>query len=551
MLKPGRIIAVLLCLGTLAAAPAMAADPLRITKPVKATPDDLVPTRTYSAPYLAVDPTDELNVVGGFVDMRTRRCGLVRSTNGGQTWKRLDASPSPRSYPFCFHTSGGVTESPLAFGREGTLYYGLVGWDTQDGGARGNHSVLLARSTNLGDTWTTTIVRDARGKTDADIENNRPVSSVAVDRTGDQDVVYVAWRGNWPNAKPDRASRPLVAVSTDGGRTFSEPFDAAAAFFESPAVRAEVLNRVPPTPAPASPAPAAEPPPVTSFGGGNPHVAVDDKGTLYVLWVQATPNSLTPRPDNPLYLSRSTDRGKTFTVTEVGPASNWYGGPILRWSPEGGSQGSLHVVYEDKLGQTQGDRDIFYRRSVDGGKTWTEARILHDDDPSLLIGQFIPSFSVAPNGRLDVAWWDFRNDPGSYVNDVYYAYSTDNGRTWAKNIRVTDRSINRRIGPWSNNFDMRQPPGIGSTNAFALIGWDDTREGDPVGQAQDIFTSAVQFREVGAGTSRAVQYALAGIVGLLVVGLILLGVALAGRRRSGGPPPAPETVPDRQPVGVS
>ncbi len=44
-------------------------------------------------------------------------------------------------------------------------------------------------------------------------------------------------------------------------------------------------------------------------------------------------------------------------------------------------------------------------------------------------------------------------------------------------------------------------------------------------------------------------FAVAGVVGLLVVGLILLGVALAGRRRS-GPPPAPETVRDRHPVGV-
>ncbi|HEX2064414.1 MAG TPA: sialidase family protein, partial [Acidimicrobiales bacterium] len=493
------------------------------------------------------------------VDMRARRCGVVRSTDGGQTWDRPDASPSPASFPFCFHTSGGVTQTPLAFGRDGTLYYGLVGWDTQDGGARGNHSVLLARSTNLGESWATTIVRDARGKTDAEVENNRPVASVAVDtKSGDKDIVYVAWRGNWPSAKPDRASRPMVAVSTDGGRSFSEPLDAAADFYESPAVRGEAMKRVPPTPQPgpeaattASPAAeSAEVPPPTTFGGGNPQVAVDDKGALYVLWVQATPFSLTPRPEHPMYISRSTDRGRSFTVTEVSPASNWYGGPILRWSNKGGPDGSLHVVYEDKLGQTQGDRDIFYRRSVDGGKTWTDPRILHDDDPKLLIGQFIPNFAVAPNGRLDVAWWDFRDDPGTYLNDVYYTYSTDNGETWSDNIRVTDRSINRRIGPWSNNFDMRQPPGIAPTDAFALLAWDDTRDGEPVGQAQDIYAAAVQFREVGGGVSRTIQYLLAGVAGLLVVGLVLLGVALAGRRRSGPPPPATEFPRDRQPVGV-
>lgn len=531
-----------------------AAEPLRITKAVRGTTDDPVPTRTYSSPYLAVDPAEPLNVVAAFVDMRTRRCGLLRSTNGGESWKRLDASPQPSTYPFCFHTSGGVTQTPLAFGRDHTLYYGLVGWDTQDGGNRGNHSVLLARSTDLGDSWTTAIVRDARGKQGQDVENNRPVASIAVDTTSSEDdIVYVSWRGNWPNAEPPRASRPMVAVSTDGGRTFSPPFDAAAAFFEHPGAVQEALGRVPPT-AQAPPSPPvstpASPPTPASLGGGNPQVAVDDQGTLYVLWVQATASSITDRPDNPLYLSRSTDRGRTFTVTEVGPPSNWYGGPILQWSRTGGRQGSLHVVYEDKVGQTQGDRDIFYRRSLDGGKTWSAARILHDDDPKQLIGQFIPGLSVAPNGRLDVAWWDFRNDPGVYVNDVYYTYSTDNGTTWSRNIRVTDHSINRRIGPWSNNFDVRQPPGIGSTDAYALLGWDDTRNGDPVGQGQDVYTAAIQHGAVAGGVSKTVKYALAGTVGLLAVGLLLLGSALANRRRQGRPPPATETTRDREPAGV-
>ncbi len=212
----------------------------------------------------------------------------------------------------------------------------------------------------------------------------------------------------------------------------------------------------------------------------------------------------------------------------------------------------MHVVYEDKPGQTQGDRDIFYRRSLDAGKTWSAPRFLHDDDPKLLIGQFIPNLRVASDGRLDAAWWDFRNDPGTYVNDVYYTSSTDNGATWTKNVRVTDRSINRKIGTWSNNFDMRQPPGIASTDAFALLAWDDTRHGDAIGQAQDVYAAAVQYRQVAGGAPKTVKYLLAGIVGLLVVGLILLGVALAGRRRrGGGPPPAMDTSPDRRPVGVS
>lgn len=538
----GRLMVLAMAFVLGAPAAALAADPMRITAPVQVTEGDLVPTRTYSSPYVAIDPQTPLNAVASFVDMGARRCGLMRSTDGGQSWVQLDSSPSLPSYPFCFHTSGGVTQTPLAFGRNGTLYYASSAWDTRDGGSRRNISVALARSDDLGDTWETTLVRNTRGFEGDQIENNRPVSGVAVDTSGATDVVYVAWRANYPIVQPSLPSEPMIAVSTDGGRTFSEPINATADFFEDETVIADEIEFVEKN--------AEKPPekPITSamFGGGNPSLAVADDGTVYVLWVQAVPFSVSPRPDAPMYLSKSTDRGATWTISEVSPPSNWYGGPILRWSPEGGPEGSLHVIYEDKIDQTQGDRDIHYRRSTDGGATWSDYTILHDDDPGQLIGQFIPNLSVARNGRLDAVWWDFRNDPGTYQNDVYYTYSTDNGVTWSRNIRVTDRSINRKIGPWSNNFDMRQPPGVASTDDYALFAWDDTRNGDPVGQAQDIFSSAVQFSVLEGGTSNAVKYVLAGVIGLVAVGIVLLVLVMATRRRA-GPPPETESVRERAP----
>ncbi|MCA1674754.1 MAG: BNR repeat-containing protein [Actinobacteria bacterium] len=165
---------------------------------------------------------------------------------------------------------------------------------------------------------------------------------------------------------------------------------------------------------------------------------------------------------------------------------------------------------------------------------------------------------MAPNGRVDVTWWDTRDDPGVYGNDVYYAASDDNGKTWSKNIRVTDRTIDRRIGVWGFNFDMSSPPGLASTDEFALLAWDDTRNADPTkpdsvalgGGLQDIYTSAIQYEAVGGGASRTAQYALAGVVGLLVVGLALTVVALAARRRDGTPPPTIREASDQESAGV-
>ncbi|MDP1803631.1 MAG: sialidase family protein, partial [Acidimicrobiales bacterium] len=212
-----------------------------------------------------------------------------------------------------------------------------------------------------------------------------------------------------------------------------------------------------------------------------------------------------------------------------------------------------------------GYADVGYIRSTDGGATWSEPRSIADDDPNNMQGKFLPILSAAPNGRLDAAWWDTRDDPGIRSNDVYYAYSEDDGQTWSKNIRVSDQTIDRRYGVYGNNFDQNAPPALTSTNQFAFLGWDDTRHStgedgqvrleSPVGDqgigagVQDMYVAGVQFEEIGAGTSRTAQIVLAGVVGLLAVGLILLGVGMLGRRGDGSQTPA--TARGKTEAGVS
>ena len=48
-------------------------EPLRITRPFNVTNDDTAPTRTYSAPVLAVDPENPLHIVAAGAEMRSRR----------------------------------------------------------------------------------------------------------------------------------------------------------------------------------------------------------------------------------------------------------------------------------------------------------------------------------------------------------------------------------------------------------------------------------------------------------------------------------------------
>ncbi len=548
------------------------------TQPVHTTKGDEDPLRTYSGPFMAVDPANSNNIVASFAELRVRRCGLMRSTDGGQTWRKLESAPAPTSYPYCNANNSNIYQAPMAFGRNSTLYYGFTGWDVQDravGTNNGNVSILLARSTDLGDTWETTIVRNARGNDGERIEHNRPVGNVAVDtKSGGDDIVYISWQYSTPGVSAPNANpiRPVVAVSTDGGRTFGEPVDISAPAWENEANRQRAIESATATTLAAGATTttiarpegsrAANPNQAANFGGRNPAVTVDNKGNAYALWFNTGAN-LQPGVATGQWVSKSTDRGRTWTATEVAPMHPSTGGVgRIAWSPEGGRDGTVHIVSQGTLmerneWQIAATSDVIYKQSTDGGRTWSPPRVINDDNPADMHGQFIPMISVAPNGRLDVAWWDTRSDPGIRGNDVYYAYSNDNGATWSKNVRITDRTIDRKLGVWGNNFDMNSPPGLASTNAFAVFGWDDTRNSDPLspanagfgGGVQDIYVSALQFEVVGGGTSNAVRIALAAVVGLLVVGLVLLAVALSQRRRTGAPSRR-EAVTGKEPAGV-
>jgi hypothetical protein len=216
--------------------------------------------------------------------------------------------------------------------------------------------------------------------------------------------------------------------------------------------------------------------------------------------------------------------------------------PTFRWVPEGGPNGTLHVVYEDRQARPLGPRDIFYTRSTDGGATWSAPKLVNDDDPQKRFTHVNPNMSVAPDGRIDMVWWDFRDGAGLYATDVYYTYSYDNGQTWSRNFRVTEKSINRRVGTWSNNFDYRAPPAVLSLQESALIGWDDTALGDEVSNTQDLMLAHVQLVELPGGTS-ALPYVIAAVLGLAAGGLVLLVIATRSRGRQ--PRAQVEPAPDK------
>ena len=562
--KSAKRLAALAAAGAMLAAhgAAIAADePLRITKPVNATKQDLSPGRTYSPPGFAVHPDNPKIIVGGFIEFRARQCGLVRSTDGGETWRILDSNPAINTQPYCQAANSNIFHAPVEWGRDGTLYLATHAWDET---TRTQTSIILARSEDMGDNWTTVFARDARTTSDADQENNRPVTGLWVDReSGSEDTVYVLYRRAYTNRTSPNAfpQHPMVAVSRDGGRTFEEPVSALGNPYASEQVRQQGLTSLTTattapgatTTVPPEGSAAANPAKLENFGASSNGQGLvgDEDGNLYVTYLSEIANvSGAPRA---LVVSKSTDQGRTWQGVLARPFSYENAqNPRIAWSPGGGSQGTLHVVWEWRHpGELNTYADVGYIRSTDGGQAWSETRRLADDDQSKLFGKYLPNIQVAPNGRVDAVWWDLRDDPGIRGMDVYYAYSEDDGVTWSKNYRITDQTIDRRFGVWGNNFDQNSPPSLASVNEYAVIAWDDTRlsRGEagvvapesPIdvqgigGGVQDIFVSQIQFEALGGGASKATKAILAGVIGLLAVGLILSLVAWSSKRNSGAP----------------
>ncbi len=110
--------------------------------------------------------------------------------------------------------------------------------------------------------------------------------------------------------------------------------------------------------------------------------------------------------------------------------------------------------------------------------------------------QALPRLAVDAQGNLVAIWYDLRRDTpgGPPLLDVYGSTSTDLGRTWSANYRVTDVSFAADGGPFED-AGGNLTPFLGDSLALATAGgfvyaaWTDTRNGN-----QDIYFARYLLR---------------------------------------------------------
>ena len=150
-----------------------------------------------------------------------------------------------------------------------------------------------------------------------------------------------------------------------------------------------------------------------------------------------------------IYYKRSTNAGLSW-----GPDARLTNNTAYSEYPSVSVSGSVvHVVWEDTR---DGNSEIYYKRSTDGGSSWeADTRLTNDPLESKL-----PSVS-ASGSIVHVVWNDYRD-----VNyEIYYKCSTDGGASWGADTRLT------------NNTAYSEYPSISVAGSAVHVVWNDFRDG--------------------------------------------------------------------------
>jgi hypothetical protein len=324
-------------------------------------------------------------------------------------------------------------------------------------------------SFNAGHTWSRRVI----GATAGD-----PLGEICCD----QQLAWDRFGNLWMTYLVNTNGDVLVALSTDGGRSFTKVEDLQTRFGDQPSIAAGSnsvwvsFTASPGTQIQAFGAPVSgldrfgsftAPENVPSPGGNGDYgdTAVGPDGQVMVTYQNATngqggadiytavdPDGLGPGGfATPTLVAHSHVGG--FDYIPAQPDRSIDAEANLAWDRSGGAHnGRAYLVWTQETPNESDNTDILLQHSDDNGATWSPAVKLNDDrtrnsqyDPSIALDQ--------SSGDLALSWYDTRNDLGNggsgdtngVPNDDFQIWATDStndGATFAPNFRVSRGTSN-------------------------------------------------------------------------------------------------------------
>lgn len=468
--------------------------------PVNAGAQNAADLSAHNSPTIARNPRNEANlVIADRIDSPRYSCALNVSFDGGASYTQTPIPAPAGEEPKCYAPDA-------AFGSDGTLY---LSYSTLRGRANAPNAVWLSRSTDGGRTLTQPVRVLGRLTFQARlvVDPNRRGSLYMTYLKASEVGLY----------KFTETGNPIRAVrSEDGGSTWSDPVQVNDAGRE---------RAIAPSP------------------------AVGPRGELYTLYLDLGEDSLDyegahrgrggpPYPGRwKLVLARSRDRGRTWSESEIRddivPSERFiaFTPPFPSIAVDQDS-GRVYAGFHDSR---QGDPDVLVWSLGSGENQWEGPTRVNDTPRGDNTSQYLPKLSTAPDGRLDVLYYDRRADRSNRMNEVSFQYSLDDGKKFSKRIRLSDRGFDSRVGFGSERGlpDLGSRLGLISTDDRALGVWTDTRAGTRANGKQDLAERFVAFNDPPRLSDALEALLRYGGVALAIVGLLLLLAWVVGQRGGG------------------
>lgn len=313
----------------------------------------------------------------------------------------------------------------------------------------GNYEIYYKKSTNAGSTWTATKrLTWTSGPTWA--------TAIAVDLS---DRIHVVWE----NAGPGNYEA-YYKKSTDGGETWSTTRRLTWMSGESRGAKTAVdsAGHLHVTWCDDTPGDYEIYHKKSTDGGVHwtsakrltwttgfsawPDIAASPTGDIHIVWSDDASGT------EQIYYKRSSDGGESWSPLKK---LTWVSSDLEGQDIVAGTSSCLHLIWR---GNAPGNYEIYYKRNKDGGETWTAAERLTWTAESSVC----PAMAAHPSGPLSIVWTD--NTPGNW--EIFYKKSTDGGLAWTSQKRLT----------WTSGYSY-SPALVVDYSGLVHLVWEDNLPG--------------------------------------------------------------------------
>lgn len=390
-------------------------------------------------PYIAMNPNDNQHIVVAWMGFKLGQEIIIKTRttfDGGQNWSNTaEMSHLQAGY--------GSADPSLKIDNNGNAYLCFIDYDNDNftGG-----QILVAKSNDGGLNWNTPVT--AINTTDCPDKLCIDRPWMVIDNSGgplDGTIYVTSMNANQPSIV-NPPYNPYLAVSTDGGSSFSTPrFLDTLGYYSG----SQISNPMP-----------------------TPAVGAD--GTFYAIY----PSYETSQSVFAQYImAQSDDAGVSLSHNVTHQAASGLSSQLAKKAPLliSNPNDASHLAYLF-LKEDNGDLDVYYSESVDFGVTWSGLLRVNDDPIGNGIMQDLIWANFNENSDVVVCWRDRRNGGAGYdvPTEIMGAVKFSDSSDFSSNFTITDQLVNHEavLEGAGNDFLSVQY----SADTIHVV-WGDTRSG--------------------------------------------------------------------------